>query len=209
MDRTDAFEVALAALRERLREGVFAPGTRIPASKLADALKLSATPVREALCRLAGEGLVEERRQQGFFVRTLTGVDIADLYRLSLSHLLMVHGQNRTGLNPRRTAPSAASASQDPVRAVEDLFVAWMGEVASTSLMASYRTLVIQLGPVRRVEAEALDDLEAEANELLDLQAPDHVADRPAALRRFYTRRVAIADRLASALGRPDSAEKI
>ena len=81
--------LALAQLRERLRDGGFPPGMRIAATEVADTLKLSATPVREALSRLAGEGLLEDRRGQGFFLRPLSGVDIADLYRLSLTHLAM------------------------------------------------------------------------------------------------------------------------
>lgn len=206
MDRTDAFELALVALRERLKEGIFVPGTRIPAAKLADELSLSATPVREALSRLAGEGLVEERRQQGFFVRTLTGVDVADLYRMSLAHLSIAHGQ-RGGLKPRANVEVAPDA-RDPVRDVEALFATWMDSAASTTLMGLYRTLSIQLGPVRRVERIILTDLENEAAELLSLCAAEDASQRIPALRRFHTRRVAIADQLASLVNRPDQRPK-
>ena len=64
--RADSFLQALAGIRERLRDGVFRPGERIAATQVADLLGLSATPVREALSRLSGEGLLEDRRGQGF-----------------------------------------------------------------------------------------------------------------------------------------------
>ena len=103
--RAEPFLIALASLRERIGEGAVAPGARIAVNETADALGLSATPVREALARLAGEGLLEDRRGQGFFVRILSAADIADLYRLSLAHLLIALDAHR----PSR--PMAASIS--------------------------------------------------------------------------------------------------
>lgn len=203
-ERPDAFEVALAALRDRLREGVFAPGSRIPASKLADDLQLSATPVREALSRMAGEGLVEERRQQGFFVRALAGEDVADLYRMSQSQLLMVHAPHRAQLADPASPRPAPVETGDPVRDVERLFASWMGEAGSGALVRAYRTLAIQLGPVRRTEPLAFDDLKPEAHELLGLANAGGVADRVAAIRRFHVRRIGLSDRLASLLNRSD-----
>lgn len=205
MDRTDAFEMALVAIRERLREGAFRPGSRIPAVKVAADLALSATPVREALSRLAGEGLVEERRQQGFFVRTLTGVDVADLYRMNLAHLSIAHGR-RAGLQVRST--SAASAG-DSVRDVEALFLDWIESAGSASLLGLYRPLSIQLGPVRRVEQRIIPDLDLEARDLLASGEAEDPAQRIAMLRRFHTRRVALADQLASLVNRPEQRPKI
>ena len=206
MDRTDAFEAALAVLRDRLREGVYAPGTRVPASRIAQELQLSATPVREALSRLAGEGLVEERRHQGFFVRALTGLDIADLYRLSLAQLLLVHAQRGTTRGP---APTIAARVEDPVGAAEQLFLSWMADAASTALMGFYQTLTIQLGPVRRVEPLVLDALQAEAEELLALAAPELAPQRLPVLRRFHGRRIAAADRLSAVINRRNRRESL
>src|SRR5579862_5224862 len=139
--RAEPFHLALTTLRERLREGVLPPGARLPATIIADDLRLSATPVREALARLAGEGLLDERRGQGFFVRTLTGCDLADLHRISLAQLSMV-------LDPRREAwrrpvePSDADgpvaergAPGDPAARVERLFAGWVTERGSRALI--------------------------------------------------------------------------
>ena len=53
--RADSFLQALTGIRERLRDGVFRPGERIAATEVADILGLSATPVREALSRIAAK----------------------------------------------------------------------------------------------------------------------------------------------------------
>ena len=201
--QAEPFHIALATLRERLRTGVYRPGVRITAVDLADELRLSNTPVREALARLAGEGLVEDRRGQGYFVRQPSASDIADLYRLSLAHLLISQEPHRA----RRVLEDEADATlegADPVEAVEGLFRRWIIESGSGALITSFRLLQIQLGPVRRLEAGLLEDLQDEAQRLLAARTPS--AERLALVRNFHGRRIRVADRLAAALeatGRP------
>ena len=204
-DRIEPFQVALASLRDRLREGVLPPGERIAASEVAADLRLSATPVREALSRLAGEGLLDDRRGQGFFVRSLTAVDIADLYGLSLAHLSLAHEPQRTSLR-RLPAPALGSAMRitDPVRDVERLFAGWMTETGSPALISRHRGAQILLGPVRRAEPKLFDDLADEAAGLRALDLRDPGGEWGAAVRTFHERRIAQADRLAGLLGGED-----
>ena len=54
-----------AAIRERITSGSLARGARIHQEDLAEELGVSRTPVREALRRLAAEGLVEMRTNRG------------------------------------------------------------------------------------------------------------------------------------------------
>ena len=201
--RADSFLKALAGIRERLRDGVFRPGERIAATQVADLLGLSATPVREALSRLSGEGLLEDRRGQGFFVSVLTGLDIADLYRLSLAHLTLARDSQRLsakGMAPlRERLPGVPT---DPVRDVERLFMDWVMEAGGQSLWISYRTLFIKLGPVRRVEPMIFEDLPAEARALRGLADAPSTAARMRALESFHARRIDQADQLAPLLNR-------
>lgn len=48
-----------AELKRAIMAGEYAPGTRIVAEQIADALGVSTVPIREALLRLSGEGWVE------------------------------------------------------------------------------------------------------------------------------------------------------
>lgn len=203
--RTEPFQRALNSLRERLRAGADPPGTRITATDVADDLRLSATPVREALSRLAGEGLVEDRRGQGFFIRPLATADVADLYRLSLAHLLIAQDPHRQAGRRSPGAgepPPAADGARDPVHEVEALFSAWVAEAASRTLGTAFSRVQVQLGPVRRLEPLLISDLAAEAAALRG--APeDPTAERLQRVRQFHARRLRLADRLAALLERP------
>jgi hypothetical protein len=201
-DQGEPFFVALNRLRDRLREGAPSPGARITAMDVADELRLSTTPVREALSRLAGEGLVEDRRGQGYFVRSLSAADIADLYRMSLALLLIA-------LEPRRLsqAPRTEAVDEPAVGAVartEEAFRDWVARSGSRVLVREFRTLQVQLGPVRRVEGRILPDLEAEADRLLSSERQALRGEWLADLRQFHGRRIREAPRLAAALDGSD-----
>ena len=69
---------ALLQIRELLIQGAFGPGERIREVPLAARLKVSRTPLRLALDRLAHEGLLEARPAGGFVARQFTVSDIFD-----------------------------------------------------------------------------------------------------------------------------------
>ena len=68
-------------VRELVADGSFEPGAQITEVALANALRVSRGPVREALQRLVQEGLLENERNRGIFVPRLTIEDIQDIYR--------------------------------------------------------------------------------------------------------------------------------
>ncbi len=68
-------EIAVA-LRAALITGEMRPGVLYSAPTLAEKFGVSATPVREAMLDLAGEGLVEPVRNKGFRVSELTDEDL-------------------------------------------------------------------------------------------------------------------------------------
>ncbi|MEO8484894.1 MAG: GntR family transcriptional regulator [Betaproteobacteria bacterium] len=62
----------LATLRQSILDVTLAPGAAIAESDLAAHFRVSRTPVREALLRLADEGLVDIRPQRGTYVAPLS-----------------------------------------------------------------------------------------------------------------------------------------
>jgi DNA-binding GntR family transcriptional regulator len=78
--------LAYAQIRALILSGEMAPGDRLSQLELADRLAISRTPVREALRRLTGEGLVDALPQRGFRVADL-GLD-GVMRRLELRLLL-------------------------------------------------------------------------------------------------------------------------
>jgi DNA-binding GntR family transcriptional regulator len=72
------------ALRAALVAGEMRPGRVYSAPALADQFGVSATPVREAMLDLAGEGLVEAVRNKGFRVKELTPQDLDEITKLRM-----------------------------------------------------------------------------------------------------------------------------
>jgi len=74
----EAYQFILAGIRE----GRFRPGDHLVAKDVAAELRLSRMPVREALARLAVEGLVIARPNRGAVVTRLTAEDIGELFEI-------------------------------------------------------------------------------------------------------------------------------
>jgi len=77
-------EWAEDCLRQAILRGELRPGQRLHASDLAGRWAVSATPLREAFQRLAGEGLVELLPQRGARVSELAADEAARIYQLRL-----------------------------------------------------------------------------------------------------------------------------
>ncbi|HVA92494.1 MAG TPA: GntR family transcriptional regulator, partial [Chloroflexota bacterium] len=80
LDRSSLRARARKAIRGSIVTGEIADGEIYPVSYFTSRLGVSATPIREALFDLAGEGLVEVVRNRGFRVPQLTEQDLDDLY---------------------------------------------------------------------------------------------------------------------------------
>jgi DNA-binding GntR family transcriptional regulator len=78
-------ESLVDALRDGILTGRYAPGTRLVQEDLAGAFGISRIPLREALRRLEGEGLVVISPNRGAIVRPLSPKDVVDLYDLRLA----------------------------------------------------------------------------------------------------------------------------
>lgn len=104
--RQTAGDQAEEAVFEAIMDGKIPPGSPLRLQELAEQLGMSIMPVREALRRLEGLGLVEIVAHKGAWVRPLTLEDLHDTYftRLNLECLAM-----RTAAG-RLTAEDAAAA---------------------------------------------------------------------------------------------------
>ena len=80
-----------ALLRERIAKRELAPGSRLVELDISRELGVSRSPVREALLRLAEEGLVEILPYRGAVVVPLDKARLAELleFRLALEHFAL------------------------------------------------------------------------------------------------------------------------
>ncbi len=101
----------VAAVRELILHGDFRPGARLGEVELAARLGVSRTPVREALGRLAAEGLVEIAPNRGARVASWTVAELEGVFDL------------RTALEPELTSlavPHATAADADVLDELAD-----------------------------------------------------------------------------------------
>lgn len=148
VERRDPYGVALGAVRQFARSGRFFPGAPIVVTDLAAEVGLSATPVREALACLAGEGLIERRRGQGYFYPALKASDIIDLYELQLGYLhaaLMLHPRGLASLRK-------AVVGLEETQGVQPFFEAVITQSANSALILAHQRLVQRLWAVLQAE---------------------------------------------------------
>lgn len=80
--QANAADQAYAYVRERVISGDFGAGMRLTEWQIADALGTSRTPVREAMRRLVGDGVLRLRPNHGTFVGTYSEREIGELFEL-------------------------------------------------------------------------------------------------------------------------------
>lgn len=82
--RFDSTEVQYTRLRKEILDGAFAPGTILLETVLSARYGVSRTPVREALGRLAQDGLIE-RSTRGFRIRQRDPEQILEIYEARIA----------------------------------------------------------------------------------------------------------------------------
>ena len=111
-------ERALQEVRELILGGELVAGARLGEVELADRLGVSRTPIREALSRLAAEGLVEIQPNRGARVTTWTVAELEGVFDL------------RSSLEPQLTAFAVPRAGAHDIAELE-LLAHRMVEVGS------------------------------------------------------------------------------
>ncbi|HEA65932.1 MAG TPA: GntR family transcriptional regulator [Desulfobacterales bacterium] len=79
-ERKSLGEHVFENLKQAIIRGEVVPGTRLVESRIADALDISRTPVREAIHKLEREGLIEKLPRGGFSVLGLTREEIEETF---------------------------------------------------------------------------------------------------------------------------------
>jgi DNA-binding transcriptional MocR family regulator len=192
----DQFVVVLAALRQRFREGEWVEGEPLTVSEIATECGVSATPVREALARLAGEGLVEDRRGRGYHARRIDPAELLDLYRAQyILAQVAAAGALRApvALEP---GPSPSDFVRQPVGAWEHLYELLIRQANNGFLILEQRRLADRLAPARRIERTVLDEAEGDFDSLCLAMAKPGWTGLVETLKPFLRRRKAAVESL-------------
>lgn len=180
----DPFTQALISLRDRTTHGVYAPGQPIVIVEEARRLRLSATPVREALSWLSGEGLVERAASGGYFAPRLDAAIIRDRYGFQLTCLTTALGLASSALPNRKFLQGTAA---------QTTFDQMIRRSGSATLGDAYRRVAAMLGMLAAVEAALIPD---HAEEAIDIRRRYSEAEQTGlmeALVRYHRRRMDLA----------------
>src|SRR5919198_3675039 len=82
LDRRTLWQRVHQHLREEIISGSLTPGAELQEMALAESLGVSRGPIREAIGRLAAEGLVTVRPRRGAIVRSLSKDEFLELYQV-------------------------------------------------------------------------------------------------------------------------------
>jgi DNA-binding GntR family transcriptional regulator len=85
MTRDTLYDTTYEAIRAKILDGTFKPGSRLMQKEIASEFGLSHVPLREAIRKLEGERLVVVSPRRGVTVSLLSAEDLTDLYRVRLA----------------------------------------------------------------------------------------------------------------------------
>ena len=160
-------------LRAEILSGRIRPGDRIPVEQLAESWGVSATPIRESLRRLAGDGLVDLTPQRGARVARVDAALAHEIYAVRLL------------LEPVALRQSLDAAAGDPTftSAVDEAFAALSGASDPVERLDAHRTFHLAL--VSRCPNRTLL---AEIESLMDRSRLFQLVATPADPRRGHAR---------------------
>lgn len=106
-----AADLATEYIRDLIHSGRLEPGKKIVVDELTADMEVSRTPVRDALKRLEGEGLVEIVPRVGAYVRRIPVSEILEVYAIKqlLDPLLVFWATQRASEEERKTFVASAA----------------------------------------------------------------------------------------------------
>lgn len=184
-------------LKRRIMDGEFASGARLDPARLRSDLAASTTPIRDALHRLTGEGLVESWQNEGFRIVHLSEPELRDHYEWS--HLLTRAAVDIAAdrFEPHRLDPPVEEIYPDEVTMLLQTIAALSPNLELRRAMGQ---LCDRAFPYRWTEALLLQDAVDELRAIYSwLERCDWTEVR-AAIERFHTRRLEIVPKIAALL---------
>jgi DNA-binding GntR family transcriptional regulator len=174
-------DTAYASIKAAILAGEIAPNAPLDEKSIAAGLGMSRTPVREALLRLQGEGLVEMARGRGIHVRLLSAADMREIYEvLTGLETLAVSLLASPGIAPQGSTAAAGppAALADALARMEQAAAAGDWQEWGGADEAFHRALLEGCGNgrVRALGLQHRDLIQRPHFVAMRLQPPDYLA---------------------------------
>ena len=124
-DRTRLAEEVYRQVLDAVVRGDLRPGERIVQERIADEIKVSRTPVREALLDLEREDILARAGAAGFMVREVTAQEVRDIYQAREAiegHTTRIVAERREAAALRRIEHTIETEESISVGGVEEYF---------------------------------------------------------------------------------------
>ena len=188
----------LSSLRAAVITGELVPGSLYSVQTLADQLGVSRTPVREALIKLAQQGMVRFERNRGVRVLLTSLHDLEEVFALRLlleppavrRAVARLDAAHRRELRRAFTQMEKAAKADDEFTMFEHdrRFHRTLLEAAGNARLAAFvdglRDMVLRRGVSTAQGSRSLDDIVAEHRAILDLADAGDAEGARGAMRR-------------------------
>ena len=186
-------------VRRALRSGRFVPGQRIDPAAIAEEFRTSATPVRFALYRLVGEGLIVDHARSGLHVPLFTEVALRDQYDWMRRLLLMACGIDAAASHA--TIPMAVPSDENTACLTWQLFDAIGRTADHRPLHQAVERTNDQLAPIRLAGREPVAHASEELAALIRHWQNGDAPSLAAGLDAYHERRIRLVPRIVASLG--------
>lgn len=189
MTTTSKSDLLYEQIRRSLQSGRFLPGQRIDPATLAVEFQTSGTPVRFALYRLVGEGLLEDHARGGMHVPLPTEVALRDLYGWMECLLLWACDTGTASVARKNGRIEVPSPDDDLVKLTWKLFDSIALAAGGRSFHRAVKQTNDRLAPIRRAKPGMIEDLFEELSELNRHWQKRDIPALKSALREYHARR--------------------
>lgn len=191
---------------DRVLAGAFAPGARIDVNEIAAADGVSPTPVRNALNRLVGAGLIVSQSNEGFSTPHRTEQDVRDLYDSSAALLGLAIARAANARPPPKPAPvSSAHANGAIEKRTEAAFRDIMYLCVNTRLRGALAHIALQLRPVRVHESDVIVNGDAELRGILRAYEALDFTELDRLIGAYHRRRIRLAPKILARMQQRDT----
>lgn len=187
MSPAHVLEPTYETLRRRLIHGYWPQGFRLEATKIADSLGVSMTPVRDSLYRLTGEQMVDFMHGEGFRVPVMTEAKLRDLFELQNFLIKILLASSKA-----KGRPDIVTSSNVAEKTAQ-IFRHIATRSQNAELIATIATLGNKLYSAWSVEAEIFPTVESELAEIVSSLVGSSAANAVLGglLARYHDRRIA------------------
>lgn len=178
--------VYLAIKHFLLAQSDHKPGERVDIGELARRFGASATPVRAALHRMAGERLLVSHQGEGFSQPRITEPGLSDLYQWNAA--LLANALRAPGAESRQVMePEPLPA---PIATLERVFAALAAQSGNVEVEWAVAGVSDRLHRARRAELDLVEDFDTEVSDLRRLSRSSDATGLRQAIIGYHRRRL-------------------